>query len=177
VSRIEHPGKNHARLIEAFNRLKARTGTPHQLLLIGSPWSRAEEVYEVAAKSPYAKDINFVGFAEGADLPAFYSAADVFVFPSLFEGFGMPILEAMASGTPVTCSNLSSMPEVAGDAAILFDPYSEEDMSLAMERMLGDRALMQQCVERGLTRSRQFSWSQTATKTLDVIRGMAGERR
>jgi glycosyltransferase involved in cell wall biosynthesis len=170
VSRIEHPGKNHKRLIEAFNRLKSRTGCPHSLAFIGSPWSRAEEVFRAAEQSPFAGDITFVGFADGADLPALYGAADLFAFPSLYEGFGMPILEAMACGTPVVCSNLSSMPEVAGDAALLFDPYHEEDMCHVMERMLQDAALRQQCVDRGLARCKEYSWARTAALTLDAIR-------
>jgi glycosyltransferase involved in cell wall biosynthesis len=170
VSRIEHPGKNHMRLIGAFNRVKARTGIPHQLVLIGSPWSRAEEVYRAAEASPFAADITFVGFAAGADLPALYCGADIFAFPSLYEGFGMPILEAMACGTPVVCSNVSSMPEVAGDAALLCDPYNEEEMSLAIERMLIDAALRQQCAERGLARCREYSWSRTAALTWEAIR-------
>jgi glycosyltransferase involved in cell wall biosynthesis len=169
VSRIEHPGKNHVRLIQAFGHLKASLGIPHQLVLAGSPWSRAKEVQRVAAQSPFSKDIAFIGFVDAADLPALYSAADLFSFPSLYEGFGMPILEAMACGTPVTCSNLSAMPEVAGDAGLLFDPYSEEDMSNTMERMLTDANFREQCIQKGIERCRQFTWANTARKTLEVI--------
>ncbi len=169
VSRIEHPGKNHARLINAFNELKSRSGLPHQLVLAGSKWSRAEEVYEVADRSPYKDDIFFMGFVPGSDLPTLFRGADLFVFPSLFEGFGMPILEAMACGTPTVCSNISSMPEVAGDAALLFDPYDETSISRAMLKMLSDKDLSEQLVAKGLTRSQQFSWENTALKTLDVI--------
>jgi glycosyltransferase involved in cell wall biosynthesis len=170
VSRIEHPGKNHVNLIRAFNRLKEKTGIPHQLVLAGSAWSRADEVYSVAAQSEYSRDISFIGFVKDSHLPSLYRAADLFAFPSLYEGFGMPILEAMACGTAVVCSNLSSMPEVAGDAAILFDPYNEEDICLKMEQLLSDEHLREQCVMKGIERSRMFSWSNTAAKTLDVIR-------
>jgi glycosyltransferase involved in cell wall biosynthesis len=169
VSRIEHPGKNHARLIKAFDKMKSATGLPHQLVLAGSKWSRAEEVYEVAAKSPYKEDILFIGFVDGVDLPYLYRGADMFVFPSLFEGFGIPILEAMASGVPTACSNLSSMPEVAGDAALLFDPYDENSISESMSKMLTDTELANQFVRKGLERSQQFSWKNTALKTMDVI--------
>lgn len=169
VSRIEHPGKNHVRLIQAFARLKATLGIPHQLVLAGSPWSRAKEVQRVADQSPSSKDIAFIGFVDAADLPALYSAADLFAFPSLYEGFGMPILEAMACGTAVVCSNVSAMPEVAGDAGLLFDPYSEEDMGSTMERMLTDEPFRQQCVSKGLERCRQFTWANTARKTLEII--------
>lgn len=169
VSRIEHPGKNHARLIKAFNDLKSRSGMPHQLVLAGSKWSRAEEVYEVAAQSPYKDDIYFMGFVPGSDLPPLFRAADLFVFPSLFEGFGMPILEAMACGTPTVCSNISSMPEVAGDAALLFDPYDETSICDCMFKILSDTELASRLTQKGVERSQQFSWKNTAIKTLHVI--------
>lgn len=169
VSRIEHPGKNHVRLIKAFNNLKSKTGSPHQLVLAGSNWSRAEEVYKMAELSPYKDDILFIGFVPGSDLPLLYRGAELFVFPSLFEGFGIPILEAMACGTPTVCSNLSSMPEVAGDAAMLFDPYDEENISDTMIKMLSSRDTTDHYVRRGLERSQIFSWKNTAVKTLEVI--------
>lgn len=169
VSRIEHPGKNHVRLIKAFNILKAKLGIPHQLILAGSKWSRAEEVYEIASESPYRDDILFLGFVANQDLPSLYRGADLFVFPSLFEGFGMPILEAMACGTPTICSNISSMPEVAGDAALLFDPHDEQDICDAMMKMISNGHLTDELIKKGLDRSQQFSWRNTALKTLEVI--------
>jgi len=177
VSRIEHPGKNHVRLIRAFNCFKEKTKLPHQLVLAGSKWSRSDEVYEVAADSAYSEDISFIGFVKNPDLPYLYRAADLFAFPSLYEGFGMPILEAMASGTPVVCSNQSSIPEVAGDAALLFDPYDEEDICSKMERILSNDDLRNECIDRGIKRSLLFSWSNTANKTLEVIRHTWGTNR
>jgi glycosyltransferase involved in cell wall biosynthesis len=177
VSRLEHPGKNHVRLIQAFSRLKERTGIHHNLVLAGSKWSRAEEVYQAAAQSRYSKDITFMGFVDGADLPSLYRGADIFAFPSLFEGFGMPILEAMACGTPVVCSNLSSMPEVAGDAALMFDPYQEEDICVKLEEMIIDEDIRKRCVQKGLDRSKTFSWSNTARTTLEIIRRTWEENR
>lgn len=176
VSRIEHPGKNHVRLINAFSRLKAKTRIPHQLVLAGTPWGRAEEVYETAAKSPYTEDIAFIGFVDGADLPALYAGAELFVFPSLYEGFGMPILEAMACGTPVICSNVSSMPEVAGNAAILFDPNDEADISQKMGEIIENNELRNDLIQKGFERSRLFSWSSAAQKTLEVIYGLYKEK-
>lgn len=169
VSRLEHPGKNHVRLINAFSRLKTKTKIPHQLVLAGTPWGRAEEVYETAARSAYAEDISFIGFVDGSDLPSLYSAADLFVFPSLYEGFGMPILEAMACGVPTVCSNLSSMPEIAGDAALFFDPYDEDEICYAMEKILANDELRNQFVQKGFERSLLYSWSSAAKKTLEVI--------
>lgn len=173
LSRIEHPGKNHVRLIRAFDRLKARTRLPHQLVLAGSDWTRAEAVHQAAAESPFSGDILFTGFVAGRDIPSLYCGAELFVFPSLYEGFGIPILEAMASGTPVACSNLSSMPEVAGDAGILFDPHREEEMAEAMERVLTDEALSRSLVEAGIARSRRYTWTAAAEKTLRVLEQVA----
>ncbi len=169
VSRIEHPGKNHVRLINAFSQLKAKTKIPHQLVIAGTPWGRAEEVYDTAARSAYTEDISFIGFVDGSDLPSLYGAANLFVFPSLYEGFGMPILEAMACGTPVVCSNVSSMPEVAGDAALLFDPYDEDDICRVMEEILENDELRGKLVQKGIERSGLFSWANAAYKTLEVI--------
>ena len=176
ISRIEHPGKNHLRLIRAFDRVKASEGLPHKLVLAGSDWHRAEEVHREAAKCSACDDIVFAGFVPTDDLPDLYCGADLFVFPSLYEGFGLPILEAMACGTPVACSNVSSMPEVAGDAGILFDPLDEESIEDALRRLLTDSALRDDCSARGVTRSKLFSWKKTAEQTLTVMRRAAEER-
>jgi glycosyltransferase involved in cell wall biosynthesis len=172
-SRIEHPGKNHARLIRAFDQLKAREGLPHQLVFAGRDWDRADEVHRMAEQAACARDILFTGFVDAADIPYLYNGADAFVFPSLYEGFGLPLLEAMSSGAPVACSNLSSLPEVAGDAALLFDPYDEEAIGEALRRLLTDEALRAGCIRQGLARSRLFTWEATARRTLDVIRAVA----
>ena len=176
TSRIEHPGKNHARLIRAFADLKRRHKIPHQLVLAGSNRERAAEVHREAEQSGYAGDILFTGFVATEDLPLFYQAADIFVFPSLYEGFGLPILEAMACGTPVACSNLSSMPEVAGDAAVLFDPADESSIASALWSIITEPELHSKLAECGPRRSGQFSWSRTAAQTLGAIRSAGGGR-
>ncbi|MEA2040488.1 MAG: glycosyltransferase family 1 protein [Thermodesulfobacteriota bacterium] len=175
ISRIEHPGKNHAGLIRAFSRLKAGGDIPHQLVLAGSDWDRAEEVHRIANESQYADDIVFTGFAPTGDMPDLYRGADLFVFPSLYEGFGLPVLEAMSCGVPVACSNISSMPEVAGDTGMLFDPYDEESISESIRRLLTDTDLLNDYGRRGLERSKNFTWAATAARTLEVIRKAAGE--
>ena len=170
VARIEHPGKNHVRLIRAFSRLKADgllQGV--QLVLAGSDWSGAEAVHAEAARSPFAPDIRFTGFVRNADLPLLYSGAEAFVFPSLYEGFGLPILEAMQCGVPVACSNTSSLPEVAGDAAVMFDPSDECAIAAAIEDLCTDPIRRKIFADRGLVRSRQFTWNETARQTLDVL--------
>jgi glycosyltransferase involved in cell wall biosynthesis len=173
TSRIEHPGKNHARLIRAFAELKRKERIPHQLVLAGTDRERAEEVHRTAEETGIAKDILFTGFVATQDLPLLYQAAGIFVFPSLYEGFGLPILEAMACGTPVACSRISSMPEVAGDAAILFDPDEEGSISSAIWSIISQADLRKDLAVRGLERSKQFSWARTAAQTLAVIRSVA----
>jgi glycosyltransferase involved in cell wall biosynthesis len=169
ISRIEHPGKNHVRLIRAFNRLKTSEQIPHQLVFVGSDWTRATEVHQTAKESGCARDIMFTGFVPTADLPDLYCGANLFIFPSLYEGFGLPVLEAMSCGVPVACSNLSSLPEVAGDAAVLFNPYDEDAIAKAMKGLLTDTRARDHYIRRGLERSKEFTWSNTARRTLEVI--------
>jgi glycosyltransferase involved in cell wall biosynthesis len=176
ISRLEHPGKNHVRLIHAFSRLRAAAAVPHTLVLAGSDWDRAAEVHQAAAASGCPEAIRFTGFVAGADLPDLYRAADVFAFPSLYEGFGLPVLEAMACGVPVACSNTSSMPEVAGDAALLFDPADVASIETALRTLILDEAAARRCAERGLARSREFTWAETARRTLDLLRDVAARR-
>lgn len=169
ISRIEHPGKNHVRLIRAFDRLKADAKVPHQLVLAGSDWLGAEVVHQEAQSCKSALEIVFTGFVENQHLPDLYSGADGLVFPSLFEGFGLPILEAMSCGVPVACSDTSSLPEVAGDAAILFDPYSVELITEAMARLVTDSSVSKDLIKKGLQRCKEFTWRRAATQTAQVF--------
>jgi glycosyltransferase involved in cell wall biosynthesis len=177
ISRIEHPGKNHVRLIRAFHRLKEAENIPHQLVLAGSDWAGAEDVHREAAASRFSSDIVFTGFVPAEDLPDFYCGADAFLFPSLFEGFGLPVLEAMACGIPVACANVSSIPEVAGDAGVLFDPLDENAITQAMRDVLTNQTVRARCVQRGLERSKAFSWTTTAARTMEVLQRAAEEGR
>ncbi len=125
-----------------------------------------------AIRSLLVEDLNladsvcFLGPATNADLPALYAGAELFVFPSLYEGFGLPVLEAMACGTPVACSNTSSLPEVAGDAALLFDPTDVAAMAMAMQQLLGDHAQRRELSEKGRVQATRFTWERTALETL-----------
>ena len=112
----------------------------------------------------------FPGFVPDEDLPAVYAGAQTFVLPSLYEGFGLPVLEAMACGTPVICSNTSSLPEVAGDAALLIDPADSGSLAAGLQRVLRDGALREQLCARGLCQAERFSWERTARETLAVYR-------
>lgn len=176
TSRLEHPGKNHVRLIEAFDLLKEREDLPHVLVLAGSDWSGSQAVHQAAARARHSRDIIFPGFVASAHLADLYRAADLFIFPSLFEGFGLPILEAMACGVPTACSNVSSMPEVAGDAAPTFDPSSMDQIAEVMAKLIGDSAFRSLTRERGIQRAATFNWERTAISTMDILRSVANHK-
>jgi len=175
ISRLEHPGKNHVGLIRAFDRLKSRYDEPLKLVLAGSDWLGAEAVHEEADRARFGKDILFTGFFKDEDLPWLYNAAEVFAFPSLYEGFGLPVLEAMSCGVPVACSNVSSMPEVAGDAAVLFPPDEVEAMEEALFTLVTDRDTAGKYIDLGFNRAREFSWEKTARATLACLEAAARE--
>jgi len=161
------PRKNVATLIRAYGLLRERTGLPHKLLIVGKPKYKFEDVLTAIRDSGYESDILFAGFVPDDELPVYYNAADLFVFPSRYEGFGLPVLEAMACGTPVVSSNASCLPEVAGNGALLVDPDDVEGFAQAMERVLADNA-GPDMRERGLRRAAEFSWDRTARETLAV---------
>ncbi len=169
------PRKNLPRLLKAFQEA---AGKIEQSLVIagGTGWKNREMV-DILESSPVSKRIRLTGFIEDGDVPGLMSLADLFVYPSLYEGFGLPILEAMACGTPVITSTTASMPEVAGDAALLADPNSVGSMAEALERMAGDPGLRAEMTKRGLARASEFSWERAATETLDVYRRILAEGR
>ena len=169
VSRIEHPGKNHCQLIEAFSRLKSELELPHQLVLCGPDWKGAEEVHRLAQSVPHTNDIIFTGFFPEKLLPQLYSQAETLVFPSLYEGFGLPLLEAMACQTPVLCSNRSSLPEVVGGAGLLFEPQQSDSLFHQLRRLVLDPELRSRLAREGRQRSLSYQWSSTASRTLDLL--------
>jgi glycosyltransferase involved in cell wall biosynthesis len=156
------PHKNLERLITAFGQLKQRPGHEDvKLLIIGDEVNRYGGLRRSVEAAGIRQDVRFFGFVPERTLAALYRLADVFAFPSLYEGFGLPPLEAMACGTPVLTSRISSLPEVVGDAALLVDPYNVEDISAGLERLLGDEALRAALVVRGQARVKQFSWDRS----------------
>jgi glycosyltransferase involved in cell wall biosynthesis len=177
VSRLEHPGKNHVRLLRAFDQWKSRSGAPHQLLLAGSDWTRAAEVHRVQRTLQHAVAVHRCGFVSDAVLPDLYAGAELLVFPSLYEGFGLPLLEAMGCGLPVACADCSSLPEVVGDAAERFDPYDEQAIATALTNVLDHPQRAAQLSAAGLARSRLFSWQATALQTLALLAGLVETRR
>lgn len=171
VSTLE-PRKNVVSLIQAFNHLKADLKVEHHLVLIGQPgWQYGPILREIAA-SPWQHCIHRLGYLSDELTALFYQHADVFAYPSFYEGFGLPVLEAMTLGCPVVTSNRSSLPEVVGDAALMVNPDDVDDLAAALERVIGDRPLRQTLIERGRARAAQFSWNRTALETLKAYRSL-----
>jgi glycosyltransferase involved in cell wall biosynthesis len=162
----KRPHKNLLALIGALARLPPK-GRP-VLVLPGYPTAHEQELRERARALDVDRDVRFPGWVSAAELEGLWQVAQAFVFPSLYEGFGLPVLEAMARGVPVACSNASSLPEVADDAALLFDPHDEVAIASALQRLLDDPALAENLRARGLARVREFTWERTAHLTLQT---------
>ncbi|MCL2214251.1 MAG: glycosyltransferase family 4 protein [Treponema sp.] len=169
VSRIDHPIKNHIRLIEAFGIFKERTKYPHRLVLAGGDSNNTSVVKDAAAASLWRNDIFLPGHFPPKSLPELYAGADFTVFPSMYEGFGMGALEAMACGVPALCARAASLPETAEHAALYFDPLSTEDMADRMVTVSTDREIYNECRRLGLERAKTFSWEKCIERTLQVI--------
>jgi len=161
------PRKNIPSLIRAFYQLKKKTSR-HKLIIAGKKGWKSEDIFETIEKLNLQKDIIFTGYVPDEDLPALYNAADLFVYPSLYEGFGLPPLEAMACGTPVITSNTSSFPEVVGDAGIMIDPYDVDGLTKAMYEVLTNDGLREDMIKKGLKQTKKFSWEKCAKETLEV---------
>ncbi|HET6674663.1 MAG TPA: glycosyltransferase family 1 protein [Nitrospiraceae bacterium] len=161
------PTKNIAALVRAFAAVPERVRRLYDLVLVGDV-SKRPDVRDAIERERIASQTRLVGVVSDEELIGWYQGASVFVFPSLYEGFGLPVLEAMACGIPVLCSNSSSLPEVAGDAAILVDPRNIEQLASELTRTLDDASLRQELSERGRTRALTFSWDRTAAETVAV---------
>ena len=177
VSRLEHPGKNHVRLIEAFNRFKSATKSNWLLALGGSDWHGAEAIHAAAAASPFTEDIRFLGFVSDAELPGLYHATDVFIYPSLFEGFGFPPVEAMACGVPVISSTRGSLREVVADAALTIDPENIPDITSALTKMSGSAAERKRWCAAGFANAKRFDWNANAARTLAIYEKVVRRRK
>ena len=171
VSTLE-PRKNVVRLIQAFDQLKTDRRIDHQLVLVGQKGWQFEPIFEAIAASPWQHHIRHLDYLSDAEVAYCYTQADVFAYPSLYEGFGLPVLEAMTLGCPVVTSNTSSLPEVAGNAALLIDPTSIGDLAEALGQVIGDRTLRQSLIDRGYRQAAEFSWSRTAQATLSAYRSL-----
>jgi glycosyltransferase involved in cell wall biosynthesis len=176
------PQKNISRLVEAFAVLRGDLeGHPKykelRLIIIGDEISRYPAVRRAVIQTRADKVVRFLGFVPIDTLRIFYSAAEAFVFPSLYEGFGLPPLEAMASGTPVVCSGISSLPEVVGDAAVIVNPENVFDIARGIREVLLDEALRRRLIDHGYDQLRNFSWESTARQVLETYREVASFSR
>ena len=168
---INKPHKNLARLVQTWRVVNRKSQIPHLKLVIAGQWDeRYPEARRLAEELGLKDQVVFAGPVSEADLPALYSGAMLFVFPSLYEGFGLPVLEAMACGTPVVCSNTSSLPEVAGNAALLVEPQDVTALADALSRAANDGELRQAMRQKGMTQAARFSWERTAQETLTAYR-------
>lgn len=163
-----HPRKNLLRLIDAFNYVKETKKIPHKLVLAGKALYQAEKIYERAYSGTTKDDIIFTGYVSFDELRALYQGAAMFAFPSLDEGFGLPVHEAMASRLPVIVSDRGSLPEVAGDAAIVVDPLSIEDIGSAIYRIIESPSVRDELIKKGIDQIKRFSWEDSCKKTLRI---------
>jgi len=171
------PRKNHVGLLHAFEDvLRAEPKLAHDLVFVGKETWYSRDLHRAVNRSPVRDRVHFAGFVEDADLVKFYGACEMFVFPSFYEGFGLPILEAMACGRAVACSRVTAMPEVANAAGILFDPGSKEEIARAMLDVLLNPELRVRLERLGLHRAAGFSWEKSASQTLEVYYDVAGRR-
>jgi glycosyltransferase involved in cell wall biosynthesis len=170
-----HPRKNLRRLVEAYARMPASLRSRYKLVIVGQALWHHSDIYRAAVDKGVQPDVIFTGYVPDVDLVLLYNAATAFAYPSLYEGFGLPVLEAMACGTPVVTSSVSALPEIAGDAAILVDPHDAPALSSAMATVLSEPELAQGLSTAGLQRARSFSWQRTALETLEIYREVLGE--
>ena len=170
------PRKNLIRLVEAFHQLCGRADFRHDLVLVGSA-AYGAAIRPAIDRLALKDRVKTIGYVDTKELPALYRGADLFVYPSLYEGFGLPVLEAMACGTPVLASNGSAIPEVAGNAARLVNTESVPEMADGIGELCSQPGLRAQLREQGLARSRMFTWERTASQTLDIFHRVGATRR
>jgi glycosyltransferase involved in cell wall biosynthesis len=169
------PHKNLVRLVEAFDELRKRGFGELTLLIIGDEISNLPALRRAVHSHKLHKHVRFLGYLPDDTLAVLYRQAAVFVFPSLYEGFGLPPLEAMACGAPVVTSNVSSLPEVTGDAAVLVDPYDAGSIADGMDKVLSDPVLREELRVKGIARAREFSWERSVSRTREIYQEVAGQ--
>lgn len=173
-SRLSGPDKKHIELIKAFTLFKERTHLPHRLVLAGSDDQYSKEVHRAAFSSSAASEIFLTGFFPHDSFPQLYAGADACIFPSVNEGVGLPVLEAMATGIPVACSSSGALPEIGGPAALYFDSDNIEEIEADMEKLVTDKAVRDKMVEDGIQWTKRFSWDKTAQMTVDIMKQVSG---
>jgi len=165
------PRKNIIGIIRAFEELKKHNiEKNYKLVIAGSKGWLCKDVFEVAKNSAVINDIFFTGFVDDEDKSILYKLAEIFIYPSFYEGFGFPPLEAMQNGTPTITSNFSSLPEAVGDAAIMVNPYNIDELARAMENLLNDDYLKNNLIQKGFQQTKKFSWQKCAGETLEILK-------
>lgn len=162
------PHKNHVNLLKALSVMRKEYGFTGKLVLTGIKKDSHKELLEMTWKLGLVDHVLYLGYLTYEELPLLYNAAAMMVYPSVFEGFGIPLIEAFGSGLPVACSNTTSLPEVAGDAAVLFDPHDPKDIAAKVTGACADKRLMAGLSEKGFRRAKDFTWKKTAEKTVEV---------
>lgn len=170
------PRKNLRFLIKTFEELKRQKTAPLQLVLIGKLGWKHKAILDTIEQSAFKKDIKLLGYIPREDLPVLYTAATAFVYPSHFEGFGLPVLEAISCGTPTIVSNVSSLPELIGTAGLLFPPNNQAILVQKISQLLEDQVLRQALSKKALARAATFSWEKTARETLAVFEGLVKKK-
>ncbi len=168
------PRKNISAIVDALKILRAH-GAPHRLVIAGRKGWLYQATFDHIAQTGMRDAVDFLDYVPDADLPALFAACDAFVFPSLYEGFGLPPLEALACGAPVVCANTASLPEVTGDAALLIDPHDAGAIAAAVTRITQDAPLRAELRARGFVQAAKFSWARAARETLAVYRRVANQ--
>lgn len=171
------PRKNVECLVHAYEQMRRTSTLKHKLVIAGKKGWKYEPILEKIEKSPYTSDILLTDYVSREEMPALYTGADVFVFPSLYEGFGLPLLEAMACGTACVSSNSSSLPEVGGDAVLYFDPEKPSELSSALQKILTDATLKTDLQHKSLARAALFSWDSYAKKAMSWFSTLANEKK
>lgn len=169
------PRKNITSLIKAYHLSRGRhKDFPYKLVIVGRKGWHYEQIFATVKNLDLQKEVIFTGYVEHNDLPLLYQGGDLLVYPSIYEGFGLPVLEAMASGIPVICSAKSSLPEVAGEAALLCSGNTPEDISLKIEEVLNSEQLPKEMAAQGIRQAEKFSWEKSAQKVLALYKQLAG---
>lgn len=168
-SRLSSPEKKHIELIKAFSLFKEKTQLPHRLVLAGADGAYSSEIHKAAFESSAASDIFLTGYFPHESFPQLYAGSDACIFPSINEGVGLPVLEALAMGVPVLCSNAGALPEMGGDAALYFNSDNIEEIEAAMEKIVSDKDLRLSLSQKGIKRAADFNWETTVNKTFEVL--------
>lgn len=166
------PRKNVKSILVAFSMIKDNLSKDYKIVIIGSAKDDHQFLIKLSHSLGIGDRVFFTGYVPYEDLPYFYNAADVFVYPSLYEGFGLPVLEAMKCGTPTISSNVSSIPEVAGDGAILINPFDTEELAKSMEEVLESKGIKADLISKGFERTEIFNWEKTACETLKIYQNV-----